>query len=116
MSQHVITHTTMKIRSRTIVTGIVLFVLLAAGLALGVRALTSDGSGSATRRVSPETVRPVALSTKLCGNDVTNLVSTIVAMPPTVQAQVVSELSPDLANGIGALMVFAGTLPPPPDT
>jgi len=118
MNQQVITQTPIKIRSRRMVTGVALFVLLAAGLAVGVRALTSEGSESATRRAVPETARPVSLPYKLCGNDVTNLVSTITAMPPTVQAQVVSTLSPDLANGIGAIVLSADPrkLPPPPDT
>jgi hypothetical protein len=117
MSQQVITRTPIKVPSRTIVTGVALFVVLAAGLAVGMRALTSAGSESAARRVAPETVQ-VPLPSQLCGNDVTNLVSTIAAMPPTVQAQVAGTLSPDLANGIGAIVLSAdpSKLPPPPDT
>jgi hypothetical protein len=60
---------------------------------------------------------PASTIANLCGNDVTNLLTAIAALPPSVQAQVVGSLSPDLADWLGhlALYVDPNELPPAPD-
>ena len=116
MSQHVITTAPVGIRRRTIVIAIGLLALLAIGVGVVVAALASGGSEPAVRRSAPAAV-PAPAPVRLCGHDVTNLLAAVVAMPPSVQAQVVGTLSPDLANGLGnlALSVEPSRFPPAPD-
>jgi hypothetical protein len=66
-------------------------------------------------RHSNPVAEPSPAGEPLCGNDVTNLIGTIGTMPPSVQAQVVGMMSPDLANGLGAVVLAGADKPPPPD-
>ena len=112
MSQHVITTAPVGIRRRTIVIAIGLLAVLAIGVGVGVAALASGGSEPAVRRSAPTAV-PAPAPVRLCGHDVTNLLAAVVAMPPSVQAQVVGTLSPDLANGLGNLALVRRAQPVP---
>jgi hypothetical protein len=116
MSQHIVTTAPAGIRRRTTAIAIGLIAVLALGVGVGVTTLTSGRSESVVYRSASATT-PAPAVIHLCGNDVTNLLATIGAMPPSVQAQVVGSLSPDLANGLGnlALTVEAPDSLPAPD-
>jgi hypothetical protein len=116
MSQHIVTTAPVGIRRRTTTIAIGLTAVLALGVGVAVGTLTSGGSESVVHR-SASATPPAPAVVHLCGNDVTNLLATIGAMPPSVQAQVVGSLSPDLANGLGnlALSVEPSRFPPAPD-
>ena len=107
MSQQAITTEPIRIRHRTTVIAVGLFAVLAIGVGVGVGVvqLTSGGLEPVARRSAPATA-PAPEPVRLCGHDVTNLLATIAAMPPSVQAQVVGTLSPDLANGLGNLALY----------
>ena len=116
MSQHVITKSPTWSRYRTTFISIAVFTLLALGVGVAVAALVSDGSESAVSRSAPATeVVPVTGGT--CPTDVENLLATIVAMPPSVSAQVVRGMAPDMSQGLGNLVLYIkpGSLPPAPD-
>jgi hypothetical protein len=102
-------------RRRTFV-AIALIPVLAIGAGLGIAALASGGSESAVSRSAPATP-PARVIGLTCPSDVQNLLSAVVAMPPSVSAQVIRSLSPDLSQGLGNLALFVepSRLPPAPD-
>jgi hypothetical protein len=118
MSQPIVSTAPVRTPRRTGIIAIALFAVLALGVGVGVAALTSEGSESTVHRSAPPTAAtPAPTVTRLCGNDMTNLLAAIAALPPSVQAQVVGTLSHDLSDGLGhlALNVDPTQLPPPPD-
>jgi hypothetical protein len=117
MNQQVITTTPVPNRHRTTFIAVGLCAVLTLGVGAGVAALTTGGTETTVRHVAPApATMPASTIANLCGNDVTNLLTAIAAMPPSVQAQVVGSLSPDLADGLGHLALFAdpNQLPPAP--
>ena len=116
MNQSVTTTLPVPSRRRRTFVAIALIPVLAIGAGLGIAALASGGSESAVSRSAPATP-PAGVMGVTCPSDVQNLLSAIAAMPPSVHAQVVGRLSPDLRNGLGNLVLFAdpSQQPPAPD-
>lgn len=121
MNQSVTTTLPVPSRRRRAFVVVALIPVLAIGAGLGIAALASGGSESAVSRSAPATPPVTAARSTvvdLCGTDVTDLLATIVAMPPSAQAQVVGSLSPELSNGLGNLALTvdsSNSLAPAPD-
>ncbi len=65
--------------------------LLAIGAVVAVAQLVNDGSGSVAH--PPTAAAPATIQVNACGPEITHLLATIAALPPTV----VASLSPELA-------------------
>lgn len=100
MNEQVIT-APVGFRYRTAVIVLGILAVLAIGVGVAVTALDSGGTEAPVQQAAP--AAPVPPSLQLCGNDPTYLVAAIATMPGEVQARVVANLSPVLANAIGYL-------------
>ena len=116
MNQSVTTALPVPSRHRRTFVAIALIPVLAIGAGLGIAALASGGSESAVSRSAPATPPVIAARStvvELCGTDVTDLLATIAAMPPSAQAQVVGSLSPELF--VALTVDSSNSLAPAPD-
>ena len=99
MSQQAITTEPVRIPHRTIVIAVGLFAVVAIGSRGRCRGRPAHIRRIGASRAAVRSAATAPAPVRLCGHDVTNLLATIAAMPPSVQAQVVGTLSPDLATG-----------------
>jgi hypothetical protein len=116
MSQGVTSTAPIGLRRRTTVIAIGLFAVLAVGVAALVVSVASGDSGPTVPRATPAP-EPAPAALRNCGNDASNLLAVIRTMPPTVQAQLVANLSHPLSDGLGSLAsnIDPSALPPAPD-
>ena len=74
--------------------------LLAIGGVVAVAQLANDGSGSVAH--PPTAAAPATIQVNACGPEITHLLATIAALPPTV----VASLSPELAHIVEASVIY----------
>ncbi len=87
-------------RRRTTLVALSVVTLLAIGAVVAVAQLANDGSGSLAHPSTAAARPPIPVNA--CGPEITHLLATVAALPPTVVASLSPELAAHLGRAVGA--------------